>query len=275
MVKEEFETAELCLNEDGKQFFKLFQESTFEGSRAAALEMMNIAKRQTKERNKFLLFHSLDFLVYFSNSEMLSWPNSPLLVLLELDDSNELAGSDDTQLQEGEATDTPLQYLANLLDPFNDSTHVNQLVLAKQLIEHGAEVNAIPHGARGATPLHTACYGGNVTNLDFVELLLEEGADVNAQDHSGMTPLMYTNQFAPGAAKFLLNWPTTDINIINARGESILVRARHDVTFFSNKVALLDNPERVQHKFLLRQWRKIEKMLVEMGAHDTGITAIE
>jgi hypothetical protein len=54
MVKKEFETAELCLNEDGKQFFKLFQESTFEGSRAAALEMMNIAKRQTKERKKFL-----------------------------------------------------------------------------------------------------------------------------------------------------------------------------------------------------------------------------
>ena len=48
--------------------------------------------------------------------------------------------------------------------------------------------------------------GGNVTNLDFVELLLETGADPNAQDHLGLTPLMCTIEVAPGAAKFLLNW---------------------------------------------------------------------
>jgi hypothetical protein len=268
-AKKRLEREKLDLDEDGKQFFKLFQESAFEGSQAAALEMMNIAKRHTKGYQKFLLFYSLNFLVHFSNSEMLSWPNSPLLVLLQLVDSNELAG-----MQEGEARDTWLHHLTRLVDHFDYSTHVNQLVLAKQLIERGAEVNAvsIPHDV---TPLHAACYGGNVTNLDFVELLLEEGADVNAQDHLGNTPLMYATPHAPGAAKFLLNWPTTDINIINARGESILVRARGDVKFFSDKVALPDNPERVHHKFVLRQWRKIEKMLVEMGAHDTGIAALE
>jgi ankyrin repeat protein len=47
---------------------------------------------------------------------------------------------------------------------------VNQLILAKQLVEHGANVNAVstPHGKR---PLHKACSSGNVTNLDFVEYL--------------------------------------------------------------------------------------------------------
>jgi hypothetical protein len=46
-------------------------------------------------------------------------------------------------------------------------------ILPKQLIEYGANVNAelIPHGR---TPLHSACYRGNVTNLDFSELLLKK-----------------------------------------------------------------------------------------------------
>jgi hypothetical protein len=69
-----------------------------------------------------------------------------------------------------------------------------------------------------------------VTNLDFVEFLLEEGADPNAQDHIGMTPLMCTTPDAPGAAKFLLNCPTTDVTITERSGESFLVRARHSVS---------------------------------------------
>jgi hypothetical protein len=60
-----------------------------------------------------------------------------------------------------------------------------------------------------------------VTNLDFVEFLLQEGADVNAQEHWELTPLMVTNPHAPGAAKFLLNWPTTDVNITTLYGGSL------------------------------------------------------
>jgi hypothetical protein len=79
--KEDFDRKERILTEDMKQFLKLFQESTFEGSRAAALKMKKYAKRQTKLNQKFLLFHSLEFLVRASKSEMRSWPNSPVLVL--------------------------------------------------------------------------------------------------------------------------------------------------------------------------------------------------
>jgi hypothetical protein len=89
---------------------------------------------------------------------------------------------------------------------------------------------------------------------------------------------MFTSPHAPAATKFLLNWPSIDINIITARnGESFLVRARNDVKHYVEELALYDDdhPERVQHRFLLRQWRKIEKTLVQMEAHDTGITAIE
>jgi hypothetical protein len=43
--KEKCEDKERNLDEDDKRFFKLFTESTFEGSQAAALEMKKYAKR--------------------------------------------------------------------------------------------------------------------------------------------------------------------------------------------------------------------------------------
>jgi hypothetical protein len=268
-----FEKAERDLDEDDRRFFKLFQESTFEGSRAAALKMKKYAKRQIKHNQKYLLFHSLDVLAR-SPSEMLSWPNSPLLVLLQFVDPNVLTGNEDEMLQQGETRDTPLHHLANHLDPSDYKTHVNQLILAKQLIEHGANVRAvsIPHGL---TPLHKACYRAAVTNLDFVEYLLKLGADPNAQDYLGLTPLMWSIPASPGAAKFLLNWPTTDANITSGSGASFLTRIRIDSDNIFSKIGGPDNPDQVQDQFLLRQWREIEDMLVERGAADTGITATE
>jgi hypothetical protein len=42
----------------------------------------------------------------------------------------------------------------------------------------------------------------------------------------------------------------------------------------SSKIALPDNSDKVQHQFVLQQWRVIEEMLVERCVHDTGITAV-
>jgi hypothetical protein len=147
--------------------------------------------------------------------------------------------------------------LADPAAPSDYSTHQNQLILAKQLIKHGANVNAV--STQGNTPLHEACYLGVVTNLDFVGLLLEAGADPNTQDPQGLTPLMHTIPAAPGAAKFLLNWPTTDANIATRSGESILDRVRSMIDAFSDC------------RFLVQQWRHIEDMLVERGVATTGI----
>jgi hypothetical protein len=272
-LKEVLEEGRRKLDEDGMRFFKLFEESTFEGSRAAARKMKKIAKRQAKGNQKWLLFHSLHFLVR-SDSEMLSWPNSPLLVMLQFVDPNVLSGHEHEALQEGEHRYFPLHLLADLADPSNYSTHENQLILAKQLIKHGANVNAVSR-PDGATPLHNICSAGNVTNLDFVELLVKKGADPNAQDHYGLTPLMYTAKFAPGAAKFLLKWSTTDANITTRSGGSFLAGVRVDMKYFSDSIAHPNNPERIQHQFLLRQWREIEAMLVERGAVDTGIVTLD
>jgi hypothetical protein len=264
-LKEAFEEEERSLNEGVTRFFELFTESTFEGSRAAAQKMKKFAKRQRKLDQKSMMYHSLRFLARFSKSEMLSWPNSPLLVLLQLVGPNLLFGAVET-------SPTLLHLLADLADPFDISTHVNQLILAKQLIERGANVNtaAIP---QGMTPLHRACYAGVVTNLDFLEFLLKAGADSKAQNYMGLIPLMCTLPHAPGAAKFLLKWPTTDANITARTGASFLAGVRSTVTHFSYTSAHPDNPDQVQDQLLLQQWRDIEEMLVERGAVDTGITA--
>jgi hypothetical protein len=276
MMKEGFERDEHDFDEDDKQFFKLFTESTFEGSQTAARKMKKIAKRCTKHNQKFLLFHSLKVLIRYSNLEMLSWPNSPLLVMLELLNPNVRYGYDDAvPLDEGETRETPLHMLADLLDPCDYSVHERQLILAKQLIERGANVNAVSN-PEGKMPLHNACYGCNVTNLDFVEYLLKEGADPNAAElRRGLTPLILTVPDAPGAAKFLLNWPSTDVNIATRSGKSFPACVRQAIIYFSGQIALPANPERVQHQFKLQQWSVIEEMLVERGALDTSITTIE
>jgi hypothetical protein len=268
----EHEEVEQSLDEGKKRFFKLFEESTFEGSRAAAQKMKKFAKRLSKENQKLLLFHSLRVLAR-SDSEMLSWPNSPLLVLLHFVDSNVLCGDVNTLLQGGEIV-TPLHALADLTDPYDYSTHVNQLILARQLIENGANVNAVSSPYR-ETPLHKACLAENVTNLDFLELLLDEGADPNHQDFVGRTPLMFTTKLAPGTAKFLLYRPATDANITTRSGASFLAKVCSDVKHFSDAISLPNNPDRVQHQFVLQQWREIEAMLVERGADNTGIAAFE
>jgi hypothetical protein len=95
--------------------------------------------------------------------------------------------------------DTPLHRLADLADPSDYSTHENQLILARQLIRHGANVNAVSIPQDRTPSLYNACIGSNVTNLDFVELLLKEGANPNSQDHWGLTPLLCTVPYAPGA----------------------------------------------------------------------------
>jgi hypothetical protein len=74
---------------------------------------------------------------------------------------------------------------------------------------------------------------------------------------------MCSHILAPGAAVFLLNWPTTDVNITIQSGVSFLARVR-------GAVKQLGFSNRVQDQLLLQQWRTLERMLVERGAADTA-----
>jgi hypothetical protein len=272
ILAEGFKQFERNLGKDGKRFFKYFTQSTLEGSQAAARKMKKIVIRETRHSRKVLLCHSIYLLIH-TDSKKLLWPNCPFIVLLQFVDLNalDLVVGDETRF-------TLLHYLARMADPTNIdySTHENQLTLGRQLIEHGANVNALEF-PNGHAPLHLACLSGTTTNLDFIQLLLENGADPNAQDLDlGRTPLMYTTKMAPGAAKFLLEWPTTDVNIIDLSGASFLAHVRGGaIQHFADKVAIPDNPDRVEDQFVLQQWREIEETLVERARHDTGTTAVE
>jgi hypothetical protein len=207
---------------------------------------------------------------------MLSWPNSPLLVTLHFIDLNELFGEEGgtnvTPLH------TPLQHLAELAAASEYLTHVNQLVLVKQLIEHGTNVNVLssPHGMI-ATPLHLACLLAFVTNLDFIELLLaEKGADPNAQDHFGENTVDVHHPVCSRCSQISTELAYHGRQYYRAIWRVLpLGRVRLTITTLSDKVALPDNPCQIQDQFQIQQWRDIEEMLVERGAAGTGITTPE
>ncbi|MFM6976744.1 MAG: ankyrin repeat domain-containing protein [Sphingobacteriaceae bacterium] len=67
--------------------------------------------------------------------------------------------------------------------PLHSAIAANQNMLAKMLLEAGAEVNI--KQVQGITPLHAAASHGNI---ELIILLLEAGADVKAKMLNGKTP---------------------------------------------------------------------------------------
>jgi hypothetical protein len=150
--------------------------------------------------------------------------------------------------------------LRELSDPSKEHTVKNQYILAKQLIEAGANVNARAQcGQNKSTPLHGACCSANCTNLDFIQLLLDHGANPNAKDSDGATPLYYTVPGAPGAAKFLLTYSNkTDPDILRNDGLSFLAMVRASIV-----VGRTYNPHSELLLFHVKQWEEVEQFLVE------------
>jgi hypothetical protein len=241
------------ISKEPQAFFKLFKESnTREGSKAAARKMKEIV-RKSKFPPDYFWFSSITVLLR-ADSKMLLWPSCPFIVLLEFVDPNVQWGTyfDDMR-------STMLHWLAEAADPNDLSSQENQVILGQLLIERGANVNAVTD-PNGATPLYNACHSARTTNLDFIQLLLDNGADPNIQNDWGETPLMCTVQMAPSAAKLLIEWPTTDVNIISKSGMIILAAVRDTIDKLTVGCAL------PWHRFLCQQWRDIEELLVAKGA---------
>jgi hypothetical protein len=255
------------INEDAlEQFFKLFRESRgARGRRTAAQEMKEIACQLGDHEKITWMLLSLSMLVRVEDSARLKWLNSPLLVLLECMDPsivlplNKLTG-----------------WLASLTNPDANpeaDAHrfsVHQLILAEQIFKYGVDLND-EYATQYEKPLNIACTSDMVTNLEFIYLLLQHGADPNALDHQGQTPLTRTIPSAPSAAKVLIEWPTTNVNIVNHVGSSMLAFVRELILNYAEIVDNRENPHEAQDAFLLEQWREVEKMLVEKGASDTSI----
>jgi ankyrin repeat protein len=70
--------------------------------------------------------------------------------------------------------------------PLHSAAAGAHLAIARRLLDHGAEVNAVQAG--GFVPLHSAAQNGQV---EMVSLLLAHGAEVNARTHDGRTALNF------------------------------------------------------------------------------------
>jgi ankyrin repeat protein len=191
---------------------------------------------------------------------MLKLPMSPLKVALQFVDASVMS-------MDGDKGSTPLHWVAHINDPSKEHSLDNQCILAKQLIEAGANVNARAQlGIDKMTPLHGACWSGNCTNLDFIQLLLDHGANPNAKDSEGGTPLQCTVPSAPGA-KFLLTYSdNTDPDIVMNDGRSFLALVRCCIAQGTAEARLSHNPEKEKLLFQVKQWEEVEKLMIERWA---------
>jgi hypothetical protein len=103
-------------------------------------------------------------------------------------------------------------------------------------------------------------------------LLLDHGANPNTKDSDGNTPLYYTVPGAPGAAKFLLTYSNkTDPDILMNDGRSFLAMVRSCLEKCTAYTAALGPlPDRETYLFQVKQWKEVEKLLVERGTLDIG-----
>jgi hypothetical protein len=148
----------------------------------------------------------------------------------------------------------------------NIITYINQVILARQLIEYSANVNAAS-SLFDYTSLHYACQSGVTTNLEFIKFLLNNGANQNALSTSGKTPLLLTSALAPSAVKFLIEWPGTDVNhVADSTGISSLALVRVCITIFIRALQHTNFSLEAEYRFIRKQWHEIDDMLVEMGA---------
>jgi uncharacterized protein len=83
------------------------------------------------------------------------------------------------------------------VSPIHSAVAVGNAELVKFLLEHGADINAVQSG--GYTPLHAAAHNGDE---ELIKLLLEHMADINAMTESGKTPMELAIDSGHDAAKW-------------------------------------------------------------------------
>jgi hypothetical protein len=258
-----------------RRFFDLFLETQGDTDHTDTVrKMKQILHKESRFNRQAILFRSLTILSQLP-SEMLKLPTSPLKVALQFVDASVMS-CPGPNMDDGRGS-TPLHCLAKLNNPSKEDTLENQCILAEQLIEAGATVNARAQRCLyKMTPLHGACNSGSCTNLDYIQLLLDHGANPNAKDSDGETPLHMTTGNAPGAAKFLLTYSDkTDPDILRNDGRSFLAMVRSSIAECTYKARLPNNLHPEIMFFQVKQWEEVEKLLVERGALDSGWRSLD
>lgn len=124
-------------------------------------------------------------------------------------------------IDKGAWTDVRTYFNVPNQSPLGIAAYKGDLDVAKDLLEHGADVNAMD--AQHWTPLLNALGGYNDDKTDMAKLLIDNGADVNVKDKNGLTPLHYAamNSFDPGLPSLLVSHGA-DINAKSDDGRTAL-----------------------------------------------------
>jgi uncharacterized protein len=123
--------------------------------------------------------------------------------------------------------------------PLHLAAFFGHLNLAKELLERGANVDALSTNAMRNTPLHAAVAGGKISTT---RVLIEHGGNVNARQHGGWTAL----QGAAQAGNREL------VELLIASGADLHARA--------------DNNQSALDLALMKGRQDIAAMLEELGA---------
>lgn len=114
--------------------------------------------------------------------------------------------------------------------PLHKAAQNGRQLLAKTLLNRGANVNALSGDGRQFTPLHEAIWNGHPAMAD---LLLKHGADIEARDSDGLTPLLLAEkEEKEELVPILLKW-NADVSATDKNGDTALFLAaeRHEPIF--------------------------------------------
>lgn len=269
-----------------QQAWKVF--ITEDDNPKTAAKIKNLLKRLSSTEKTKCLSDMLHALILMP-TKMLKRETSPFLLLLKMEEG---VHPDTVITTESTQTFSALHLLGGLAARDNIQTHVNQRLLAKQLIQAGADVNIKTPSKQGFsynnTPLHYAARPEEVTNLSFIKLLLDHGADPNIQTIPyGETVLTYNNKCSISAAKFLLNYSNSivagavDWRIKKENGTTFLGIVRHSIAEIKKKIAVREiskdddqgDSDLMGNLQLLQLHEEVEAILIKCGATDDTFIA--
>ena len=186
------------------------------------VELMKTIASKMPANDKIVFLHAMCCLLLHAKPWQVDLPTSPVKILLQV-------GVDANAIPEKGVYNCLTLLAAQHSD--KETFKKNQVTIARQLIEGGADVNrpSLEDGAGLIAPLYFACSSAHCTNLDFIQLLLENGANPNQQTVDGVTPLLHSLEMAVGAAIFVLkfehpNKVEVDPNVRSKFGETLWSR---------------------------------------------------
>jgi ankyrin repeat protein len=80
------------------------------------------------------------------------------------------------------------------VSPLHHACYHGNVNMVKLLVANGSQVDKTTAGFPFTTPLHWVCGGGPVCNVELVKSLLAAGADVHTASFDGCTPLLFAAQ---------------------------------------------------------------------------------